>query len=733
VTDGFPPWPTGPDASVVAEGTGAIDQRVEPGGAAYANTGVHIGDVTVSGGIHLHLTRPGVVTPRQLPTAPAWFTGRKRELAALTEALEAGALLGATMVISAISGVGGVGKTWLALHWAHKHADLFPDGQLFVDLCGFSPSLQPLSPAAAVRGFLDTLGVEPTGIPVELDAQAALYRSLVAGRRMLIVLDNARDSAQIVPLLPGASTCTVLVTSRRQLASLVARHGARLVDLNVLMDAESWQLFVRHVGVARAAAEPEAVAELLGWCAGLPLAISIVAARAARHDRFPLAVLAEELREASARLDAMDGHELTVNLRVVFSWSYHALDPEQARIFALLGLSPGPDIGLSAAANLAGLGNARTRVLLGEIEDASLIQQPVPGRYQAHDLVFLYAAECADADLDPQTRELARRRLVDYYVHTAHVGDRVLHPHRDLVEPEPPGPGCRPDSLTAEPAALAWFDAEHSSLMLAQQLALGQGRYQAAWQLAWTLDTFHWRRGHLRDDVTVWQAALSAASQLDEPVPRIKAHRRLGLAQARIGEHRPALDHLRKALSLAEEIGDANELAHIHWCLAWTWDSQREDHQALEHAEHALRLFHELAQPEWEAETLNEMGRYCARLGRLDEARAHCKNALALCRDHDYREGEASVLDALGYVAQQAEQYVPAIDYYSRALALYRDLGCSYEEPNVLDRLGHAHAAADGRVDAHHAWRQALDLYANQHRVADAERIRQQLSALGEL
>jgi tetratricopeptide (TPR) repeat protein len=550
---------------------------------------------------------------------------------------------------------------------------------------------------------------------------------------MLIVLDNARDSAQIVPLLPGSSTCTVLVTSRRQLASLVARHGARLVGLNVLMDTEAWELFVRHVGAAQVAAEPEAVAELLGWCAGLPLAIGIVAARAARHDRFPLAVLAEELREASARLDAMDGHELTVNLRAVFSWSYHALGPEQTRIFCLLGLSPGPDIGLSAAANLAGLGNARTRALLGEIEDASLILQPVPGRYQAHDLVRLYAAECADADLDPQTRELARRRLVDYYVQTAHIGDRVLHPHRDLVEPEPPGPGCRPDSLTTESATLAWFDAEHSSLMLVQQLALGQGWYRAAWQLAWTLDTFHWRRGHLRDDVTVWQVALSAASQLDEPILRVKAHRRLGLAQARIGEHRPALDHLRKALSLAEEVGDANELAHIHWCFAWAWDNQREDHQALEHAEHALRLFHELAQPEWEAETLTEMGRYCARLGRVDEARTHCENALAICREHDYREGEASVLDALGYVAQQAEQYVPAIDYYSRALALYRELGRSYDEPNVLDRLGHAHAAAGDRADAHHAWRQALDLYVNQHRVADAERIRRQLSALGEL
>jgi tetratricopeptide (TPR) repeat protein len=400
-------------------------------------------------------------------------------------------------------------------------------------------------------------------------------------------------------------------------------------------------------------------------------------------------------------------------------------------MFGLLGLSPGPDIGLRAAANLAGLSPARTRAVLGELEDASLILRPAPSRYQVHDLVRLYAAECAEADLDPNARGEARRRLLDYYVHTAHAGDRVLHPHRDLVEPEPAGGECRPDPLTTEPEALAWFDAEHASLLLVQEQALAQGWNRAAWQLAWTLDTFHWRRGHLRDDVTVWQAALTASERLDEPLPKVKADRRLGLALARVGGHEAALDYLRKSLELAERIGDRNEQAHIHWCFAWTWDNQREDARALDHAERALSLFRELGQPEWEAETRNEMGRYCARLGHLDEARAHCEAALALCREHGYVEGEASVLDVLGFVARQAGQYSPAIEHYRQALRLYRDLGYSYEEPNVLDGLGHAHVGGDSPGDARQAWLQALDLYAGQHRTADAERMDRQITALG--
>ncbi|MGH3994541.1 MAG: BTAD domain-containing putative transcriptional regulator, partial [Pseudonocardiaceae bacterium] len=254
------------------------------------------------------------LVPRQMPLPPRLFTGRTDELARLGKDLD-----DSTMVISAICGTGGIGKTWLALQWAHQHHDRFPDGQLYVNLRGFDPSGRPMPPATAIRTFLTALGVESTAIPTDPEAQPGLYRSLVAGKRMLIVLDNAVDTAQVAPLLPGSPGCTVLVTSRRQLTGLAASHGARLLTLDVLSEPESRDLLALHLGGDRLADEPDAVAELLDYCAGLPLALSIVAARAANRPDFPLAALADELRDHTRRLDALDAGEADASLRAVLS------------------------------------------------------------------------------------------------------------------------------------------------------------------------------------------------------------------------------------------------------------------------------------------------------------------------------------------------------------------------------------------------------------------------------
>jgi DNA-binding SARP family transcriptional activator len=313
-------------------------------------------DLAVPAHVTEPMTKP--LVPRQLPTPPRLFSGRTTELARLDEQTDTSD----TVVISAIGGTGGIGKTWLALHWAYAHLDQFPDGQLYVNLRGFDPIGQPVSPGTAVRGFLDSLGVAPVAIPVDLDAQVGLYRSLVAGRRMLIVLDNARDTGQVIPLLPGSPTCTVLVTSRHHLGGLVTAHGAHRVDLDVLEEREARQLLARHLGHDRVVAETEAVDELVACCAGLPLALSIVAARATRHPDFPLAVLADELRDRSGRLDALDPGDPQATLRVVLSWSHHALSEAAAAAFGLLGLAPGPDISLPAAAAL--LAQADTTTLI---------------------------------------------------------------------------------------------------------------------------------------------------------------------------------------------------------------------------------------------------------------------------------------------------------------------------------------------------------------------------------
>ncbi|WP_244223926.1 NB-ARC domain-containing protein, partial [Amycolatopsis circi] len=389
-------------------------------------------------------TRPPV--PRQLPCPPRLFTGRTVELVQLDRHLD----LAGTV---AIGGTGGIGKTWLALHWAHQRLSRFPDGQLHVDLHGFDPTGQPTSAAEAIRGFLDALGVAPSAIPVDLEAQIGLYRSLLAGKRMLLVLDNARDIEQVTPLLPGTPTCTVLITSRRHLVGLAALYGVQLLNLDVLPDSDARELLTGHLGPDRLATEPGTVADLLTMCAGLPLAVRIVAARAQHHPTFPLAVLAEELRDASARLDGLDAGGLRVNLRAVLSWSVRALSPQATRLFGLLGIAPGPDISLAAAEALAATPAAQLRTVLRELEIASLVQQHVPRRYRMHDLIRLYASDTLTED----ARDAALRRILHFYTHTAHAADRLLNPRQGSIPLDPPAPDALPHPLPDALAALAWY------------------------------------------------------------------------------------------------------------------------------------------------------------------------------------------------------------------------------------------------------------------------------------
>jgi hypothetical protein len=332
------------------------------------------------------------VVPAQLPAAVAGFTGRAAELARL-DLLLAGAQAQAStaVVISAVPGMAGVGKTALAVHWAHRVADLFPDGQLYVNLRGFDPGGRVLEPAVAVRGFLDALGVLPERIPPELHAQTALYRSLLARRRVLVVLDNARDADHARPLLPGAPPAFAVVTSRNQLTGLVA-DGAHPLALDLLTHAEAHDLLEQRLGTVRVAAEPEAVEQIINACAALPLALSIAGALATRSD-FALAELAGELADAAGRLEALDAGDRLTQVRAVFSWSYTTLGADAARLFRLLGLHPGPNVTVAAAASLAGRDRAQARRLLSELTRASLLTEHLPGRYALHDLLAAYAAD----------------------------------------------------------------------------------------------------------------------------------------------------------------------------------------------------------------------------------------------------------------------------------------------------------------------------------------------------
>lgn len=638
------------------------------------------------------------VTPRQLPAPPREFTGRTDELARLTAAVDEHAAV-------AVGGIGGIGKTWLALHWAHQHADRFPDGQLHVNLRGFDPAGQPLPSDTAIRGLLASLGVDTAALPADPEALAGTYRSVLAGKQILLVLDNAADLAQVTPLLPGGPDCTVLVTSRRQLTGLVAAHGAVPLPLDVLPAADAADLLARRLGAARVAAEPDAVAGIVASCGGLPLALSVVAARAATHPRLPLSTLAAELTEA--RLDALGGGDLSSDVRAVLSWSVRGLDAEAVRVFGLLGAAPGPDIGLAAAAALAGLTVARVRAILRRLDDAYLIQEHVPGRFRMHDLIRLFAAE-------QSTEDGPLRGLVNFLLRKAYAGERQLYPYR------------RPVDIPPEPMTdtIAWFDAEHPCLLAAQELAAERGWHREVWQLAWSLDTYHRRRGYLRDQLVVWTIALDAAEG-----DKARAHRVLGHTHTYLGEHGAAKEHLAQALALTESAGDLAGQTETQRCLAWSWVWQGDDRRALEHAATALELCPD-DHPLDGAPELNMVGWLHARLGNHDEARRHCASALALHRAHHNREGEAEALGSLGFLDHQVGDHEQALTHYRQALAVCRELNHTRGQAELLARMGEVLRDADRPDEARECLRESLDLFRSQHNMVEIERIQGFLAAL---
>ncbi|WP_191298882.1 AfsR/SARP family transcriptional regulator [Lentzea cavernae] len=660
--------------------------------------------------------------PRQLP-APPEFTGRAEQLALLDKTL-----LGSsgTVPVAVVAGAGGIGKTWLALHWAHRHADEFPDGQLFADLRGFGPADPPLAPDAVLFGFLTALGVAPDRVPTGLDAKAASYRSLVAGRRMLVVLDNAAGAGQVVPLIPGSPACTVLVTGRHRLASLIDRYGARHLPLGALTRDEGRGLLVTRLGADRVAAEPAATDDLVDLCGGYPLALSIAVRNAVTDPATTLAEVAAQLRDLG--LAVLDhATDPAASLPAVLSWSLRRLTGEQRTAFGLLGIAPGPDITAPAVAALTGSSAGRAHHVLAALVEASLVEQRPHGRYGMHDLVRDFAATTAET-----ADEAGLARVADFYLHTAHAADVLLDPHRSLVRPGPPAAGVRPLPLPDAEAAMAWLEAEHATLLATQRTAGALGRHEVVWHLARALDTFHYRRGHRHDALTSWRAALDAAGHLPDPTTRIRTHRYVGSACSRCGLLEEATDHLDQALALALRHNDSTEQAHTHLALTTVWERRRDDRRAYDHARQALALYRTLSQPAWEADGLNSVGWFAARLGDFDTAREHCEAALELHRRHRHPIGEADTLDSLGFIAHSTGDHGQAVGHYRRALTLFRAHGDSYQVANTADNLGHAHAALGQREQAGEVWWTALELYREQDRAAEAARVRQRLTDLGE-
>ena len=650
-----------------------------------------------------------VAVPRQLPAAVDGFVGRVAELAALTSQLDRLADAGATVVISAIGGMAGVGKTALAVCWAHQVADRFPDGHLYVNLRGYDPAGPPVAPAEALRVFLDAFEVPADRIPVGLDAQASLYRSIISGRRVLVVLDNAQAAAQVRPLLPGSPGCFVLVTSRTRLTSLIAAEGARPLTVSLLSVAESRELLARRLGMDRVVAEPESVKEIITLCAQLPLALSIVAARAATHLRFSLAVVARELRDARGGLQAFEGSEVSDDARAVFSWSYQRLDKAQARVFRLLALHPGPDVTVAAAGSMAELDVVQMRRTLTELARYHLIDEHLPGRFGFHDLLRAYATELVGSHDSDAGRHNARRRMLDHYLHTAASANLLLSPRWDPVALSTPVPGVMVEQVADHTAALAWFEAEYPVLLAAVTLAAANGDSHA-WQLPGVLTEFFFRHGHWSDWAATEQLALSAAQRYNDRRGQADAHRRLGRALAWLGRYDEAHDHLQQALEVYTQLNDRAGQAESHLSLATVFEQEGKNGDALACNERAFDLIHDGGSARLQARALNNMGWFRSLLGQPTEGIVYGMQALTFSREMGDRRVESNILDSLGYAHHLLGEYQKAIDYFRAAILINEQIDDRHSQAVKLSHLADAYHAAGDRRAALNAWQRALSI-----------------------
>jgi len=647
------------------------------------------------------------VVPRQLPAATRHFAGRAEALKTLAGLAGEATGDSTAAVIAVIDGTAGVGKTTLALHFAHQVADRFPDGQLYVNLRGFDPAGPPMPPAEAIRLLLDALSVPSARIPAGLEAQAGLYRSVLAGKRILVLLDNARDVDQVRPLLPASPGCLVLVTSRSQLTSLVAAEGAAPLTLDVLGESDAHELLARRLGAERVAGDLPAADELIQLCAGLPLALSIAAARSASQPALSLAALSAELRGAGGRLDALDAGHAATNVRAVLSWSYQQLNASAGRLFRLLGLHAGPDISAAAAGRLADLQSDEARRTLSELTRAHLLFEYTPGRFGSHDLLRAYAAELTQSQDSAEERRAAVGRMLDHYLHSAASAALLLHPTRRPVTLVSAGPGATPEHIADVAQALAWFQAERRVLIAAAARAAEAGFDVHAWQIPWAMSRFLDTSGRWHEWTITEQIALSAAERLSDRSAQAGALQRYGYANARLGNYDDAYRLLGDALSIHSENRDKAGEAYVHNALAITLNFQGSYEEALGHAEQALDSYTVIGDQSGRALALNSCGWFHTILGDQPRAISYASQALDLFRKLGNQEGVASALDSLGYAEQQGGRFAVATRYFREAAELYREIGSRWGLAEALNHLGDSEHADGHRAEARSAWEEA--------------------------
>jgi tetratricopeptide (TPR) repeat protein len=643
--------------------------------------------------------------PRGLPAARRGFVGREEHLAQLDAVVEGcvdGA--GAGMPIAAVTGMAGVGKTALIVHWAHRVAEQFPDGQLYLDLRGYDPA-DPVDPADALAALLHAVGLRQDQEPLGLPERAVQYRTLLADRRVLVILDNAADAEHVRPLLPGSSTCMVVVASRDSLAGLVATEGAQRVELDAMRPHEATSLLRGLIGV-RFDDEPDAAKALVGHCGGLPLALCIAADMAERAG-VSLVDLVDDLAREETRLDALDTGEARTAVRSVLSWSYHALSADARRLFRLLGLGPGPTLALPAVASLAATDVAHVRRLLVELTRAHMVTEASPGRYGFHDLLRAYAAECVEGEDDERHRSAAARRLLDYYLGTAVCADHLLDPHRPPIELIGAAESVTLDRFDAEEDAYQWFVDERLSLLEAVHFAADHGYAEHTWQLAWALAGFLDRAGYWHEWARVNARVLEVANS---PLAEAFAHRGLALAADRLQLFHTALDHYRQVVALLEQLDDRAGLARVYLNMCFL-GTAIPHHAGAEFQRKAFALFRSLGDVAGQARASNNLAVCLLHVGDYPAALVAGQEALRLAQQVDDWEHTAGTLSTLAEIQLGLGQRDEAIRSCELALGLFRGSGHRLMEAAILTDCGDAYADGDDRGAAEAMWRRALAIF----------------------
>jgi tetratricopeptide (TPR) repeat protein/transcriptional regulator with XRE-family HTH domain len=621
--------------------------------------------------------------PRYLPAAVPAFVGRRDQLAVLSRVLNEP---GGTAVITAIGGTAGVGKTALAVQWAHQVAAEFPDGQLFVNLRGYGPSDAPVPLADAIRVFLDALGVPADRQPQSVEAQLGMYRSLLAGKRMLVVLDNARDVAQVRPLLPGSPTCRVVVTSRSQLTGLAAIEAAHPLLLDVLTDAEARELLAHRLSEGRIAEDPGAVRQIISSCAHLPLALCIIAARAAMRPDLPLAHIAADLAVHPGIAAFADDDDPAADIRAAFSQSYRQLDAGIARAFRLSGLHPGPDLERYAVAALTGTTAEQAGQMLDLLARGCLIQPTGSSRYGMHDLLRGYARELAAAHQGEA--EQALTRLFDYYLHAAATAMDTAFPAERHRRPRIPAPATSVPVLTSEAAARAWLDAERVSLVAASAHMVENGWPGSATRLSETLFRYLDGGGHYPEAITIHAHARDAARLMGDVVAEARALNNIGAVDLRQRRYEQAARHFRQSAARYGEAGHYQDQAHTIANLGFVEFLTGRCQEASDHLQHSLTLFRDVGEPIGQAHALATLGFIDLRQGRYQQATGHLQQSHALFSEAGDRAGAALVLGNLGEVSLRQGRYGQATARFEQALALYREMDDLSNQADLLAGLG---------------------------------------------